>query len=111
MITVKSVDKDGNDRAVEGLEIRTLSKTAHASDYVPVEMPDENVKTKEVEATKKTEETVGSTESWTGNAQPMKIRVSVYSGSSRKQTSKYTSKDKTSGGLSGLFSVFGRKKR
>ncbi len=40
-----------------------------------------------------------------------KIRVSVYSGSSRKQTSKYTSKDKTSGGLSGLFSVFGRKKR
>ncbi|MBR6293867.1 MAG: hypothetical protein IKR54_04660 [Lachnospiraceae bacterium] len=40
-----------------------------------------------------------------------KIRVSVYSGSSRKQTSKYASKDKTSGGLSGLFSVFGRKKR
>ena len=39
-----------------------------------------------------------------------KIRVSVYSGSSRKQTSKYTSKDKPAG-LFGLFSVFGKKKR
>ncbi|MBO4762066.1 MAG: hypothetical protein J5499_01445 [Lachnospiraceae bacterium] len=51
------------------------------------------------------------TEQETPVEEPAKqIRVSVYSGSSRKQTSKYTSKDKPAG-LSGLFSVFGKKKR
>ncbi len=108
MITVKSVDKDGNDRAVEGLEIRTLSTTAHASDFVPVEMPDENVKTKEVEATKKTEETVGSTESWTGNAQPMKIRVSVYSRSEKKLSDRRASQKQS--GFGGFLSSVIRKK-
>ena len=64
-----------------------------------------------VETEDETEAQTESTEQETPVEEPAKqIRVSVYSGSGRKQTSKYTSKDKPAG-LSGLFSVFGKKKR
>ncbi|MBQ6090046.1 MAG: hypothetical protein IJL07_02135 [Lachnospiraceae bacterium] len=71
----------------------------------------EKISESTVETEDETEAQTESTEQETPVEEPAKqIRVSVYSGSSRKQTSKYTSKDKPAG-LSGLFSVFGKKKR
>ncbi len=39
IMTVKCLDKDGNGCTMDGIEIRTLSTTAHASDYLPAEFP------------------------------------------------------------------------
>ncbi|MCR5432363.1 MAG: hypothetical protein K6E95_07380, partial [Lachnospiraceae bacterium] len=47
IVYIKCFDKDGCGCAVGKLEIRTLSTTAHASDYVPAAMPDENTQTEE----------------------------------------------------------------